>query len=73
MIRRYRIRWDRVTNFNKTERRCIAEKQLIVFKIFEFWLPLTNGYWRRTEEEAHRDIESDKALFAPLPEPTEIP
>jgi hypothetical protein len=57
----YRIRWAVVS----CERMCIAER-----KTWLGWWSMQDADWRFNESAARSDIEHDKALRAPLPEPT---
>jgi hypothetical protein len=65
----YRIRWAVVTILGRRdcrERMCIAERRYGVLGL-RFWFPFQAAEWRRSEGQALRDIEWDKALRAPLP------
>jgi hypothetical protein len=64
----YRIRWGNVSYGNgrrvTRERMCIAER-----RYWFGWFPMMESDWRWDEDAAHADIERDRMLRAPLPEP----
>lgn len=45
--------------------RFIAERKVMVLGLFGFWWPVLDGEWRRSEEEARRDADTDAKLRAP--------
>lgn len=70
----YRIRWAviNIVNskgllFDRKERRCIAEKEHILFGFWPIWMPVDNAEWRQSDAQAMRDIEEDKILHDTLP------
>lgn len=72
----YRIRWSVITVGNGyrlyRERRCIAERRVMLFWLLPIWSPLFGADWRATEEQALRDVEYDRQLRSPLPDPKAV-
>ena len=65
----YRIRWAnvRVVNgrYDTTQRLCIAERKSRWFG----WWPCIDADWSVSENQADRDIQRDKRLRMPPPQP----
>ena len=72
----YRIRWSIITVGDGyrlyRERRCIAERRVMLFWIVPVWVPLFGADWRESEEQALRDVEYDRYLRDPLPGPKAV-
>lgn len=53
------------------ERRFHAER-LVRLWFLSWWWPVTDGAWRKTREEALRDVEYDRHLHGELSPPQEV-
>jgi len=47
-------------------RRFMAERRVIILRLFGFWWPVSNAEWRDSENEAARDVANDVELRKPL-------
>lgn len=54
------------------ERRFGAERRIRFLWVLSFWFPVLDFAWRRSHDEAMRDIEHDAELRAPLGHPTYV-